>query len=133
MKLFVGYSKAPEQPQNRARPMCQSHTMTSMGANQRPYALLPIWTCQLWFQLLELHFCPKVLVLGAFVLKHYNVISIEAANVVRCIALQGIVETTTLMDNIIEEMQFRCFLVSALHSQASNTYILTLKLSFFVT
>ena len=31
MKLFVGYSKAPEQPQSSARPMCQSHTMTNMG------------------------------------------------------------------------------------------------------
>ena len=31
MKLFVGYSKAPKQPQSSARPICQSHTMTSMG------------------------------------------------------------------------------------------------------
>ena len=31
MKLFVGYSKAPEQPQGSARPICQSHTMTSTG------------------------------------------------------------------------------------------------------
>ena len=31
MKLFVGYSKAPEQPQSSARPMCQSHTMMSTG------------------------------------------------------------------------------------------------------
>ena len=31
MKLFVGYSKAPEQPQTSARPLCQSHTITSTG------------------------------------------------------------------------------------------------------
>ena len=31
MKLFVGYSKAPEQPQSSARPMCHSHTMTNTG------------------------------------------------------------------------------------------------------
>ena len=31
MKLFVGYSKAPEQPQTNARPICQSHTITSTG------------------------------------------------------------------------------------------------------
>ena len=60
-------------------------------------------------------------------------INIEAANVVRCVALQGNAEMTTLMDNTIAEMQFICFLVSALHSQASKTYILTLKLSFYVT
>ena len=36
-------------------------------------------------------------------------------------------EKITLMDNTIEEMQFRCFLVSASHSQASQTYILTLN------
>ena len=27
----MGYSKAPEQPQSRARPMCHSHTMTNTG------------------------------------------------------------------------------------------------------
>ena len=31
MKLLVGYSKAPEQLQSSARPICQSHTMTSTG------------------------------------------------------------------------------------------------------
>ena len=31
MKLFVGYSKAPKQPQTSARPICQSRTMTSTG------------------------------------------------------------------------------------------------------
>ena len=31
MKLFVGYSKAPDQPQSRARPICHSHTMTNSG------------------------------------------------------------------------------------------------------
>ena len=31
MKLFVGYSKAPEQPQSSDRNICQSHTMTSTG------------------------------------------------------------------------------------------------------
>ena len=31
MKLFVGYSKAPEQLQTSARPICQSHTITSTG------------------------------------------------------------------------------------------------------
>ena len=39
MKLFVGYSKAPEQPQSSARPICQSHAMTSTG---REPALLHI-------------------------------------------------------------------------------------------
>ena len=69
--------------------------------------------------MLELHLCPEVLVLGTFVLKHYDVISIVAANVFGCIAFEGIAEKTTLMDITIEEMQFRCFLVSASHSQAS--------------
>ena len=31
MKLFVGYSKAPEQPQSGTRPVCQPHTMTRTG------------------------------------------------------------------------------------------------------
>ena len=31
MKLFVGYSKAPEQPQSSARPICHSHTMANTG------------------------------------------------------------------------------------------------------
>ena len=74
-----------------------------------------------------------MLVFGTFVLKHYNVISIVAANAVGCIALQGMDEMTTLMDNTIEEMQFRCFLVSASHSQTAQAYILTLKSSFYVT
>ena len=39
-KFVVGYSKAPEQPQSSARPICHFHTMTSTGANQPPYALL---------------------------------------------------------------------------------------------
>ena len=30
-EFVVGYSKAPEQPQSSARPMCHSHTMTNMG------------------------------------------------------------------------------------------------------
>ena len=30
-EFVVGYSKAPEQPQSSARPICHSHTMTSMG------------------------------------------------------------------------------------------------------
>ena len=38
----MGYSKAPEQLQNNARPLRHSHTVTSMGANQPPYALLHI-------------------------------------------------------------------------------------------
>ena len=29
--FVVGYSKAPEQPQSSARPICHSHTMTSTG------------------------------------------------------------------------------------------------------
>ena len=32
MKLFVGYSKAPEQPQSSARPICHFDTMTNMGS-----------------------------------------------------------------------------------------------------
>ena len=63
----------------------------------------------------------------------YNVITIVASNVAGCIALQGIAEMTTLLDNTIDEMQFRCFLASALHSQASTTYILTPNSSFYVT
>ena len=31
MKLFVGYSKVPEQPQSSTRPICHSHTMMNMG------------------------------------------------------------------------------------------------------
>ena len=42
MKLFVGYSKSPEQPQSSARPICHSHTMMNTGANQRPYSLLHV-------------------------------------------------------------------------------------------
>ena len=30
-EFVVGYSKAPEQPQSSARPMCHSHTMTNTG------------------------------------------------------------------------------------------------------
>ena len=30
-EFVVGYSKAPEQPQSSARPICHSHTMTRMG------------------------------------------------------------------------------------------------------
>ena len=30
-EFVVGYSKAPEQPQSSARPMCHSHAMTSTG------------------------------------------------------------------------------------------------------
>ena len=30
-EFFVGYSKAPEQPQSSARPICHSHTMTRTG------------------------------------------------------------------------------------------------------
>ena len=33
----MGYSKAPEQPQSNARPICNSHAMTS---TRSPYALL---------------------------------------------------------------------------------------------
>ena len=43
MKLFVGYSKAPEQPQSSARPICQFHTMMSTGREPVTiYALLHI-------------------------------------------------------------------------------------------
>ena len=31
-EFVVGYSKSPEQPQSSARPICHSHTMTSMEA-----------------------------------------------------------------------------------------------------
>ena len=30
-EFVVGYSKAPEKPQSRARPICHSHAMTRMG------------------------------------------------------------------------------------------------------
>ena len=30
-EFVVGYSKAPEQPQSSARPICHSHTMMSTG------------------------------------------------------------------------------------------------------
>ena len=30
-EFVVGYSKAPEQPQTSARPICHSHTMTRTG------------------------------------------------------------------------------------------------------
>ena len=39
-EFVVGYSKAPEQPQSSAKPICHSHAMTRTGANQPPYALL---------------------------------------------------------------------------------------------
>ena len=65
-------------------------------------------------------FMPRSIGLGTFVLQHYNVISIVAANVFGCIAFEGIAEKTTLIWTInSEEMQFRCFLVSASHSQVS--------------
>ena len=41
-EFVVRYSKAPKQPQSSTRPICHSHTMMSMGANQPPYALLHI-------------------------------------------------------------------------------------------
>ena len=31
LEFVVGYSKAPEQPQSRARPICHSHAMTRTG------------------------------------------------------------------------------------------------------
>ena len=31
-EFVVGYSKAPEQPQSSARPICRSHTMTRTGS-----------------------------------------------------------------------------------------------------
>ena len=31
MKLVVGYSKTPEQPQSSARPICHSHAMANTG------------------------------------------------------------------------------------------------------
>ena len=30
-EFIVGYSKAPEQPQSSARPICHSHAMTRTG------------------------------------------------------------------------------------------------------
>ena len=30
-EFVVGYSKAPEQPQSSARPICHSHAMTNTG------------------------------------------------------------------------------------------------------
>ena len=38
MKLFVGYSKASEQPQSCTWPKCQPHTITSMG--RKPATIL---------------------------------------------------------------------------------------------
>ena len=51
-EFVVGYSKAPEQPQSSAKPMCHSHTIMSTGANQPPYTLLPI-------RLAALHIAPR--------------------------------------------------------------------------
>ena len=48
--------------------------------------------------------------------RHYYVISIAAENVAEHITLQKIAELATLKDNIIAEMQFRSFLVSASYS-----------------
>ena len=48
------------------------------------------------------------------------------------LGFKELLKKNTLMDNIIEKMQFRCFVVSASHSQTSQTYILTLKSSFYV-
>ena len=75
-------------------------------------------------------FMPRSIGFRQFVLKHYNVISIVATNVVGCIAFQGIAQKTTLMDNTIAKMQFRCFLVSASHSHASKTFICDTKIQF---
>ena len=38
-EFVVAYSKAPEQPQSSARPICHSHAMTRTAVNQPPYAL----------------------------------------------------------------------------------------------
>ena len=37
-EFVVGYSKAPEQPQSSARPICHSHTMTRTGAQTSHHA-----------------------------------------------------------------------------------------------
>ena len=44
MKLFVGYSKAPEQPQSSARPICHSHTMTSTGREPATICIAACWS-----------------------------------------------------------------------------------------
>ena len=44
MKLFVGYSKAPEQPQSSARPICHSHTMTNTGHEPATIRIAAYWS-----------------------------------------------------------------------------------------
>ena len=48
----MGYSKAPEQPQSRARPICHSHAMTSTGRE-------PATICIAAQELAALHTTPR--------------------------------------------------------------------------
>ena len=40
-EFVVGYSKAPEQPQSSARPICHSHTMTRTGREPATVRIAP--------------------------------------------------------------------------------------------
>ena len=48
-EFVVGYSKAPEQPQSSARPICHSHAMTSMGREPASIRTAPWETCKSHF------------------------------------------------------------------------------------
>ena len=48
IKLFVGYSKAPEQPQSSARPICQSRTITSMVWEPATICIAAYWSSTLY-------------------------------------------------------------------------------------
>ena len=43
-EFVVGYSKAPEQPQSSARPICHSHAMTRTGARTSHHMHCCIWS-----------------------------------------------------------------------------------------
>ena len=43
-EFVVGYSKAPKQPRSRARPICQSHTMTRTGREPATIRIAAYWS-----------------------------------------------------------------------------------------
>ena len=41
----MGYSKAPEQPQSSARPICHSHAMTNTGREPATICIAAVYGC----------------------------------------------------------------------------------------
>ena len=56
-EFVVGYSKAPEQPQSSARPICHSHAMTNTGRE-------PATICIAAQELAALRITPLLLIIG---------------------------------------------------------------------